>query len=347
MKNLKSKKVAVAMSGGVDSSVCALLLKKKGFDVFGITMKTIPGSKCCKLQDINQAKKISKKLGIKHYIADLKEIFEKEVIDYFIDESLKGRNPNPCVSCNRKVKFGALIDKAKELGAELVATGHYAILEKENNIVLKRPVDIRKDQSYVLSMLPKKTFEDLIFPIGKYTKKEVRKIAKENKLHVHDKEETQDLCFLHIPKGEYIEEKTGKKKTGKIVNRKGEVLGTHKGHFHYTIGQRKGLNIKGHKKYYVYDTNPSKNLVIVSEKDDLYLDSFYVSDVNWVSIESPEKEFEAEVIIRNKMKPVKAKLIPEKNKIKVVPKNPVWAVSPGQIAVFINEDIVLGGGWIE
>ncbi len=347
MESLKSKKIAVAMSGGVDSSVCAFILKKSGADVFGITMKTINGSKCCTLDDINQAKKVAKKLGMKHYVIDLKEMFEKEVVDYFVKESLKGKNPNPCVICNRKIKFGALIEEAKKLGAEFIATGHYAILEKNGKVVLKRPVDIKKDQSYVLSMLPKKTFKDLIFPIGKYTKEEVRKIAKENDIHVHDKEETQDLCFLDKPKGEFIEEKIGKDMRGKIVDKKRNFLGRHYGHFYFTIGQRRGLNLVVHNRHYVCDIVSEKNLVVVSGKEDLYKKSFYVSGLNWVSMDSPEKEFESDVIIRNKMKPTPARIIPEKNKIKVVPKNPVWGVSPGQIAVFIKKDIVLGGGWIE
>ncbi len=346
MEKLKSKRIAVAMSGGVDSSVCALILKQKGFDVFGITMKTIEGSKCCSIEDIHHAKKVAKQLGIKHHIIDLKEIFEKEVIDYFVKESLKGKNPNPCVPCNRKVKFGALVEEAKKLGAEIVATGHYAIIEKNEKLVLKRPVDIKKDQSYVLSMLPKKTFKNLMFPLGKYTKKEVRKIAKENNLTVYDKKETQDLCFLDKPKGDFIEEKVGGVKKGKIIDKEGNLLGNHYGHFHFTIGQRKGLNLVGHKRYYVCDIIPEKNLVVVSGKEDLFKKSFYVSGLNWVSIDKPEKEFEADVIIRNKMMPTPARLIPEKNKIKVIPKNPVWGVSSGQIAVFIKGDVVLGGGWI-
>ncbi len=348
MEDIKSKKIAVAMSGGVDSSVCALLLKQKGFDVFGITMKTIPGSKCCSLSDIKTAKKVAKDLKIKHYVVDLKDIFQKEVIDYFIKESMKGKNPNPCVPCNRKVKFKALIEEAKKLGAEIIATGHYAILEKENEIVLKRPVDIKKDQSYVLSMLPRKVFKDLIFPIGHFTKQEVRKIAKENNLDVHDKKENQDLCFLHKPKGEFIQERIKNKiSSGEIINKNGKVVGKHKGYFNYTIGQRKGLQIKDNKKYYVCDIVPEKNQVIVSKKEDLFLKEFYVSKVNWVSIKNLKKPMEVKVIIRNKMNPVKAKIFPEEKKVKIVPEKPIWAVSPGQIAVFINKDIVLGGGWIE
>jgi tRNA-specific 2-thiouridylase len=205
LSRYKGKKVAVAMSGGVDSSVAAFLLKKAGADVFGITMKTVPGSTCCSQQDINDAKAVAKSLKIPHHIVELGELFKKTAIDYFVSESLEGKNPNPCVPCNQKVKFGALVEEAEKLGAEYFATGHYARIE---NGLLKRPVDIKKDQSYVLSMLPRKIFAKLIFPIGDYTKDDIRKIAELNKIKVFAKQENQDLCFLHKEKGEFIEELT-------------------------------------------------------------------------------------------------------------------------------------------
>ncbi len=348
IKRVRGKKIAVAMSGGVDSSVCAFLLKKSGADVFGITMKTIPGSKCCSLDDIKQAKLVAKDLGIKHYVIDLRKIFEKGVIDYFVKESLKGKNPNPCVPCNQKVKFGALIKEAEKLGAELVATGHYARLCKRGKkIILNRPVDVKKDQSYVLSMLPRKVFSKLLFPIGDYTKEEIRKIAKENHIRVFNKPENQDLCFLHKEKGDFVEENINKKiGKGNIVDKNGNILGKHNGYIHYTIGQRKGLGIKSHKKLYVIGIRPRKNEVVVGERKDLFFEHFYVNGLNWVSIDTPKKPINAEVLVRNKTQPKKVKIVPEGKKVKVVPKEPIWAVSPGQIAVFIKKDIVLGGGWI-
>ena len=344
IRGVKGKKVAVAMSGGVDSSVSAFLLKESGADVFGITMKTIPNS----FDDVERAKIVADKLGILHYVVDLKKLFEKNVIDYFVKESLKGKNPNPCVRCNQKIKFGALLREAEKLGAELMATGHYARLSKAHGgIILKRPVDVKKDQSYVMSMLPKEVFSKLIFPLGNLTKDEVKVIAKENGISGFGRKESNDLCFLDAEKGDFIEKHLGKKlKPGNIIDKEGNILGRHKGVVHYTIGQRKGIGLKSKKKYYIKEIHACKNEVVVGEKEDLYLGHFYIENSNWVSIEKPKNPLKAEVIIRNKMKPVKATISPQREKIKVVPEKPVWAVSPGQIAVFIKKDVVLGGGWI-
>ena len=347
--DLKGVKVAVAMSGGVDSSVCALLLKKAGADVFGVTMQIVPWSRCCLPKDIQEARLVAKQLGIKHYLVNLIEPFKKQAINYFVRESKKGRNPNPCVPCNQKIKFGALLKFAEKHGAKYFATGHYARLERKNGkILLKRPVDVSKDQSYVLSMLPKKLFKKLILPIGDYTKEEVRTIAKNNGLKVHARKSNQDLCFLNYEKGKFIEWWTKKKsKPGNIVNIKGNILGRHDGIINYTIGQRRNLGLNTTKRLYVFDINPKKNEIIVGEEKDLYRKQFYVRDANWVSIEKPNKPISVDVIIRNKMKPQKAKLFPYGKGVKVIPKEPIWAVSLGQIAVFIKDDVVLGGGWIE
>lgn len=345
--NLKGVKVAVAMSGGVDSSVCALLLKKAGADVFGVTMQIVPWSRCCLPKDIQEARLVAKQLGIKHYVVNLIEPFKKQAIDYFIRESKKGRNPNPCVPCNQKIKFGALLKFAEKHGAKYFATGHYARLKrKHNKILLKRPVDVSKDQSYVLSMLPRKVFKKLIFPIGDYTKEEVREIAKNNGLKVHARKSNQDLCFLNYEKGKFIEWWTNKKsKPGNIVNVKGDILGKHKGIVNFSIGQRRNLGLNTSKKLYVLDINQKKNEIIVGEEKDLYRKKFYVTDVNWL-IDKPKK-MNVEVIIRNKMIPQKVTVIPKGKDAQVIPKKPIWAVSPGQIAVFIKDDVVLGGGWIE
>ena len=355
VNGVKGKKVAVAMSGGVDSSVCAWMLKQSGADVFGITMSTIAGSKCCAPSDIEEARLVCKDLGITHVVVDLKKEFEKQVIDYFARESLKGKTPNPCVPCNQNIKFGLLVKAAENLGAELFATGHYARLNKKKDgktgkmkIVLKRPIDIKKDQSYVLSMLPRKTFERVIFPIGDYTKEQIRAIAKKNKLRVFDKQENQDLCFLHKEKGDFIKEWTGKKfKRGDIRDSKGKLLGKHKGLAHYNIGQRHGLGIQSHERYYVKEILPEKNQLVAGTEQELFKKELIVSGANWVSIDAPEKPLRCEVLIRNKTEPKKVRVIPYGRKLKVVPEDPLWAISPGQIAVFIKKDVVLGGGWIE
>ncbi len=344
IEGVKGKKIAVALSGGVDSSVCALLLKKSGAEIFGITMKTIPSSS----DEIERAKIVAKKLEIPHYIVDLGCLFEKEVIDYFVDESSKGKNPNPCVRCNQKVKFGALLEQAEKLGAELMATGHYAKISKaDGHITLERPVDVKKDQSYVMSMLPKEVFLKLIFPLGDLTKNEVKNIAKENGLLEFDREESKDLCFLDTEKGTFIEKHLGKKlKHGNIVDKEGNILGVHNGIVHYTIGQSKKLGLNTQEKFYVKEVHPKNSELVVGKREDLYSDYFYVENLNWVSIEKPDKPFNAEVIIRNKMAPVKATIFPQGGKAKVVPEKPVWAVSPGQLAAFIRDGLVLGGGWI-
>jgi tRNA-specific 2-thiouridylase len=348
LSQYKGKRVAVAMSGGVDSSVAALLLKKAGADVFGVTMQIVPWSRCCLPEDVAMAKFIAKKLGIPHYTINLMDEFKKTAIDYFVRESRCGRTPNPCVPCNQKIKFGLLLKAAEKRGAEYFATGHYARLKlRHGRPVLLRPKDITKDQSYVLSMLPKNIFKKLIFPIGDYTKERVRKIARDNNIPVHSKPSNQDLCFLNKEKGDFIEWWTQKKlKPGNIVDASGAVLAKHKGLVHYTIGQRRGLGINNQTKYYVKGIDPRKNQVIVANYEALNHKQFYVSGLNWVSIDAPTTPIDAEVLVRNKAVPQKAKLVPKGKRVLVIPKKPIWAVSPGQIAVFIKKDVVLGGGWI-
>jgi tRNA-specific 2-thiouridylase len=348
LSQYKGKRVAVAMSGGVDSSVAALLLKRAGADVFGVTMHIVPWSRCCLPEDVQMAKFVAKKLGIKHYTINLMDEFKKAAIDYFVKESSCGRNPNPCVPCNQKIKFGLLLKAAQAKGAEYFATGHYARLKIfHGEPLLLRPIDTTKDQSYVLSMLPRKLFKKVIFPIGDYTKEQVRAIAKDGGIPVHSKPSNQDLCFLNKEKGDFIEWWTQKSlKPGNIVDVHGEILAKHKGIVHYTVGQRRGLGIKGHTKYYVKGIDPKKNAVIVAEYNNLNTNQFYVSGLNWVSIDAPKKPMDVEVLVRNKAVPQKARLVPKGKHILVIPKKPIWAVSPGQIAVFIKKDLVLGGGWI-
>jgi len=349
LKKYKGKTVAVAMSGGVDSSVCAYLLKKAGANVVGITMVHMPNSKCCTLEDIDSARQVASQLDIPHYLVDVREKFENEVVSYFVNEHKKGRNPNPCVICNQLIKFGELLKEAEAKGAEFFATGHYAKLEvKKDEIKLKRPKDVRKDQSYVLSMLPRELFKKLIFPLGDLTKEEVREIAKEAGLKMYSRPGNQDLCFLDKGKGEFIEEWDKEKaKPGEIVDKYGKVLGRHRGIIHYSIGQRHGLGIDLHKRLFVININPEKNQIVVGEREEGYSNEFLVEAMNWVSIIEPKEPFKAKVLIRNKAVPQEVTVYPlENNKIRVVPKEPIWGVSPGQIAVFLKRNVVLGGGWI-
>lgn len=339
----KGKKIAVAMSGGVDSSVCAWMLKKAGADVFGITMKLKHNTK-----DVEDAKETAEFLGIPHHTADLQKEFEKEVVGYFVNESLKGKNPNPCVVCNQKIKFGALLREAEKLGAEFLATGHYARLKMtEEGPILYRPVDVRKDQSYAFSMLEREVFRKLIFPMGWHTKEEIKKIAVEQGIQAHDRPESQDLCFLDKEKGEFIKERTGRADVcGNIVDKHGNVLGKHEGIVHYTVGQRKGLGLKNQEKLYVVNVVPEKNEIVAGEKNDLYADYFYAEKLNWASIDRLKEPMNAEVLVRNKTEPKQCRIVPEEERVRVETAEPVWAVSPGQIAVFIKGDVVLGGGWI-
>ena len=343
LKAYKGKKVAVAMSGGVDSSVAALLLKKAGADVFGVTMQIVPWSRCCLPKDIAMAKAIAHRLGIKHYVINLIKPFKKAAIDYFVRESRKGRNPNPCVPCNQEIKFGALLKAAEKLGAEFFATGHYARLE---NGKLKRPVDVKKDQSYVLGMLPKEIFKKLVFPIGNYTKEETRKIAAKAKLPAAEKPGNQDLCFLNMEKGDFIEDWSKKKnEPGNIVDKKGNVLGKHEGIVHYTVGQRRGLGLNTQEKMYVTEVDARKNKIVVGAAEELFEKSFYVDGLNWLG-DAPKKQMNVDVLVRNKSEPQKARIVVVGKRVKVTPAKPIWAVSPGQIAVFLKGDVVLGGGWI-
>lgn len=343
LSKYKGKRLAVAMSGGVDSSVCAFLLKQAGADVFGITMKLKHNA-----EDVKDAAEMSKQLGIPHHVIDLSEMFDKEVIGYFVEESKKGRNPNPCVVCNQKIKFGEMVKEAENLGAELLATRHYARLEMgEKGPILYRPIDTKKDQSYAISMIPKDVLKKLLFVMGAMTKEETKKIAEENNIKAHNRPESQDLCFLNKEKGEFIKEWTNHAEViGNIVDKNGDVLGKHSGIIHYSVGQRQGLGLQNQDRLYVTDIKPEKNEIVVGEKEDLYTNEFHVEKVNWASIEELKEPMHVEVLVRNKSEPQNAIITSIGDKVKVETAEPIWAVSPGQIAVFVKGDVVIGGGWI-
>ena len=342
------KKVLVGMSGGVDSSVCALLLKNKGYDVYGATMELWNPNN----QDISKdAKEVCNKLNIPHYLIDFKNLFNKCVIRNFIEEYANSRTPNPCIECNKHLKFGEMYNKAKELGMDYIATGHYAKIEysdKYKRYVLKKADNLDKDQSYVLYSIPKDILEYIIFPLGTYkTKDEIRKIARDNNLGVASKSDSQDICF--IPDGDYkkfLEENSNiKENIGNIIFNK-KIIGKHNGLYKYTIGQRKGLGISHEEPLYVTGFNKNKNELIVGEEKDLYVKEFKVKNYNLLLIDSIDKPIKVNVKTRYKSKEYPATISMDNDLIKVVYEKPEKGITPGQSAVFYIDDIVLGGGII-
>lgn len=347
---MNDKKVLLGMSGGVDSSVAALLLKKSGYEVIGATLELFNES-FSKATNID-AENICSFLGLTHYCYDYKSEFKKHVIDDFIDCYSNCKTPNPCIECNRYMKFGVMFEKAKELDCFYIATGHYAkteYSEKFKRYVLKKSNAGKKDQSYVLWNIPKEILEHIIFPLGNFeSKEEIRKIAKENNLKVANKPDSEDICF--IPNGNYKEflEKNSniKPKEGNIVNLDGKVLGKHTGLYNYTIGQRKGLGISNSVPLFVLGFNKDRNEVIVGEEDKLYKKEILVSNVNLLLFDKLEREYQVEVKTRYSSILAKAKIIPFEENIKVIFDEPQRAITPGQSAVFYIDDIVLGGGKI-
>jgi len=348
------KKVLVAMSGGVDSSVASLLLKRNNFDVTGVTMcfgvkegkEASEKPKCCGRDAIEDAKRVCRRLDIPHYVMDFSGPLRKHVINKFISEYEKGRTPNPCVECNRYLKFEILLEKARRMGFDFLATGHYAKIEKKGrNFILKRAKDKAKDQAYFLYPIKRDRLKSIMFPLADLTKGEVRQIADEAKLPVARKPESQDICF--IPERNYhmfLLERTKKASPGKIVDRKGVCLGKHRGVSFYTVGQRKGLGISSKNPLYVVSTDAEKNEITVGEKKDLKAKGFMASDVNILVDRLPKTAFAK---IRYAAKEAKCNISMKGKKVKIMFKRPESAITPGQSVVLYNGDTVLGGGVIE
>ncbi len=349
---MENKKVLIGMSGGVDSSVSALLLKQQGYEVIGTTLELFPGSSCCNTNTYIDAKNVCNLLEIPHFIYNCKEEFKKNVIEDFINCYANCKTPNPCIECNKYMKFGYMYEKAKELGCTYIATGHYAKTEYDNKYkrwVLKKSRAGKKDQSYVLWNIPKQLIEHVIFPLADFEEKEqIREIARKNNLKVANKPDSEDICF--VPDGNYkrfLENNSEiKPKEGNIVNSKGEVLGKHTGLYNYTIGQRKGLRISYNVPLFVLGFNSIKNEVIVGEEQELYKKEITVTDINLLLVDQIDEWMNVEVKTRYSSKMSKAKIIQQGDKIKVIFDEPQRAITPGQSAVFYLDDIVVGGGKI-
>ena len=345
------KKVLLGMSGGVDSSAAAIILKQKEYEVIGVTMKLWEQGPL--INHANDAKKVCDKLNIEHHIFDCQNKFKEHVVNNFINCYECGKTPNPCVECNKYLKFGEFYKKAEELGCEYVATGHYAKVEyseKYNQFVLKKAKEEKKDQSYFLYRIPREILSKLIFPLEDYSNKEdIRKIARENDLIVAEKKESQEICF--IPDNDYVgfikNNSNNKFQKGNIINTKGDILGTHDGIINYTVGQRKGLGVSYKEPLYVLRIDKQNNQVIVGTEQELYTNEVLVEDINYLVTDLENKEIEVEAKVRYRAKPAKAKLYPlENERAKFVFDEPQRAVTPGQSLVFCIDDIVVGGGKI-
>lgn len=350
---MENKKVLLGMSGGVDSSVSALILKEKGYEPIGITLELFAGSSCCNINTYIDAKNVCNKIGIPHFTYDCKEEFKNYVINDFIDCYSNCKTPNPCIECNKYMKFGLMYKKAQELGCEYIATGHYARMEyseEYNRYVLKKSKNLAKDQSYVLYNLPKNLLGKVLFPLGEFaSKEEVREIARQNDFKIANKPDSEDICF--VPDKDYakfLENNSNlKPKEGNIVNTKGEILGKHNGLYHYTIGQRKGLGISYKAPLFVIGFNKEKNELIVGEKEETFKNEMWVNNINLLLVDKIKEKMKVSIKTRYSTKEELGTIeMAGDDLIKVTFDNPVKGITPGQAAVFYIDDIVLGGGKI-
>lgn len=365
----RGRRVVVAMSGGVDSSVTAALLLERGYEVIGITMQIWEAGDpleeareggCCSLSAVSDARRVAEILGIPYYVANMREVFAREVIGYFVEEYSRGRTPNPCIICNQKVKFEALLRKAAELEADYLATGHYARLwhdERRQRFLLGRARDRDKDQSYVLYGLTQEQMSRLLFPLGDYTKAEVREMAARLGLPVAAKPDSQEICFVEAGRhGEFVAERArGRVRPGPILDTSGRVVGQHRGLAHYTVGQRRGLGIAAPRPLYVLCLDPERNALIVGTAEEAYAAGMTVGRLNLIAFDSLPAELRAGVQVRYRARPEPATISPlqagegatGEPAALVRFDEPQRGVTPGQAAVFYEGDLVLGGGIIE
>ena len=360
MMSSEKKRVVVAMSGGVDSSVAAALYKEQGHEVIGMTMQIWDYSRfdapdgetigtCCSLDDVYDARRVAESLDIPFYVVNFEDYFQEMVIDPFCDDYFNGRTPNPCILCNQVLKFEILLRRARELEADYLATGHYAqIVEHDGLYHLQKGIDQQKDQSYFLFTLNQEQMSMVRFPLGGMTKDEVREHASRLNLRVAEKPESQDICF--VPDGDYVrfleEERGSGALDGEIVHVSGEVVGQHKGIYRYTIGQRKGLGISWPEPLFVVGIDAGKKQVVVGERKHLARTDFSVYAANW-SVRAPQSELDVHCRIRYRHREVPARIEPlADNRVRVTFKTPQDGVTPGQAAVFYHGDEVIGGGWI-
>lgn len=352
-------KVMVGMSGGVDSSVAAKLLIDSGYDVTGVTLKLFDGGDisedfrtCCSLSDVEDARSVCYRLGIDHFVFNFKEAFRKKVINQFTESYLNGKTPNPCIECNRHIKFDKMLRRAEELGFDYIATGHYAerVYDyKTNRYILKRPKDRSKDQTYVLYGLTQYQLSKTLFPLGEYEKSDIRRIAEAAGLINSRKPDSQDICF--VPDGDYasfIKKNTGAEiKEGNFISADGDVIGRHKGIINYTIGQRRGIGISIGKPAYVTDKNALENTVTIGDESNLYKSEITAYDVNLISLDSISDEMRVMAKVRYSRNEQAAVVIPSGNgEVLVKFDEPQRAPASGQAVVFYDGDVVIGGGTI-
>ena len=356
-----TKRALIAMSGGVDSSVAACLIKEQGYDATGITLKLFDnediGEKkektCCSLDDIDDARNVCRKIGIPYYVYNFKDSFKENVIDRLISAYENGCTPNPCIDCNRYIKFEKLMQRADELDFDYVVTGHYSVIEYDEGLqryLLRKSPDVTKDQSYVLYSLTQRQLSRTLLPLGKLTKHEVRKIAEKYNLINAQKHDSQDICF--VPDGDYakfIEQYTGRKYDfGDFVDENGNVLGTHKGIIRYTIGQRKGLGLALPHPMYVKEKDIANNKVILCENESLFSKELYAKDINLIAYEKLDKPLHIKARVRYNQPEQDATVEQlSDNKLHIVFDKPQRAISKGQAVVLYDEDVVVGGGTIE
>lgn len=348
------------MSGGVDSSVTAYLLKQAGYDVIGVTMQIWQEESeisleenggCCGLSAVEDARRVADSIGIPYYVMNFRKEFKEQVMDYFLEEYLKGRTPNPCIACNRYVKWDALLQRSLEIGADYIATGHYARVVKLPNgrYTIKKSATEAKDQTYALYNLTQDQLSHTLMPVGEYSKEEIRQIAEDIGLLVANKPDSQDICF--IPDNDYtkfIHDNTNVEiPAGNFVDLEGNILGTHKGITNYTVGQRKGLNLAMGKPVFVVEIRPETNEVVIGENQDVFATRLYADKLNFMGISDLEGEMVVDAKIRYSHRGAKAAISKVDDDIlECVFEEPQRAITPGQAVVFYKDDYVIGGGSI-